>query len=66
LIIFYFYYTVVPSEGPIIDGSEPAYEINNLINLTCAANPSTPAQALTWYINNQKVVKCNAINFSLN
>ena len=47
--------TVIPSEGLSIDGSEPTSGIDNLINLTCSANPSNPAQSLIWYINDQKV-----------
>ena len=48
---------VLPQEPLHIEGGEPTYEIEHLINLTCVSGASYPTQQLTWYINDQKVPK---------
>ncbi|GFY60658.1 putative beat protein [Trichonephila inaurata madagascariensis] len=45
---------VLPDEDPKILGSQPRYEVGDVVNVTCRSGPSKPAAALKWYINGKE------------
>ncbi|GBL87886.1 hypothetical protein AVEN_239521-1 [Araneus ventricosus] len=42
---------VLPDENPKILGSQPRYEVGDIVNVTCKSGPSKPAAQLKWSIN---------------
>ena len=46
--------TVHESEGPVISGGRPTYQVGDMINLTCTSN-AVPAPQLKFYINDKEV-----------
>ncbi|CAL1273229.1 unnamed protein product [Larinioides sclopetarius] len=42
---------VLPDENPKILGSQPRYEVGDIVNVTCKSGPSKPAAQLKWFIN---------------
>lgn len=57
--------TVLPEDLLKIEGTEPTYEMHNLINLTCVSGASYPAQTLTWFINEERVSDSEGLGLSL-
>uniref|UniRef100_A0AAN0N7N0 Glutamate [NMDA] receptor subunit 1 n=1 Tax=Polyphagotarsonemus latus TaxID=1204166 RepID=A0AAN0N7N0_9ACAR len=55
---------ILPEDPLRIEGTEPTYEMHNLINLTCISGASFPAQNLVWYINDEKASTKNLIYYS--
>ncbi|GIY23811.1 uncharacterized protein CDAR_44021 [Caerostris darwini] len=47
-------FSVLPDENPKIVGSQPRYEVGDIVNVTCNAGPSKPAATLKWYINGKE------------
>ncbi|CAG2162451.1 unnamed protein product [Oppiella nova] len=47
-------HSVHESEGPIISGGRPTYNVGDLINLTCTSSKSYPAPQLKFYINDKE------------
>ncbi|PRD21998.1 UNVERIFIED_CONTAM: hypothetical protein NCL1_50270 [Trichonephila clavipes] len=46
--------SILPDEDPKILGSQPRYEVGDVVNVTCRSGPSKPAAALKWYINGKE------------
>ncbi|XP_054710641.1 uncharacterized protein LOC129220277 [Uloborus diversus] len=45
---------VLPQEDPIIEGSQPRYEVGDFVNVTCRSGASKPPSVLKWYINGKE------------
>ncbi|XP_043227103.1 uncharacterized protein LOC122384135 [Amphibalanus amphitrite] len=45
---------VFPSDGPIITGGNPRYEVGDRVTVNCTSFRSQPAAQLAWYINNER------------
>ncbi|XP_076333726.1 uncharacterized protein LOC143237897 isoform X1 [Tachypleus tridentatus] len=50
---------VLPPDGPNIHGSQPRYDIGDIVNVTCKSNPSKPSANLRWFINDIEALQEN-------
>nr|XP_042898122.1 uncharacterized protein LOC122269382 [Parasteatoda tepidariorum] len=47
---------VLPTNGPIIEGIDPPYQIDDVVNITCTSGPSKPTAHMKWYINDRETL----------
>ena len=47
--------SVLPQENLKIEGSEPSYDLNDKINLSCKSGDGRPYPRLNWFINDNIV-----------
>lgn len=53
LYLIFFFFTVLPTEGPRITGGKPRYQIGDKVSVNCTSGRSKPATHLTWFINGE-------------
>lgn len=45
----------MPTNGPVIEGIDPPYQIDDIVNISCTAGPSKPTAHMKWFINEMEV-----------
>ncbi|KAF8784488.1 Cell adhesion molecule 2 like protein [Argiope bruennichi] len=45
---------VLPTNGPVIEGIDPPYQIDDVVNISCTSGPSKPTAHMKWFINDKE------------
>ncbi|GFX67954.1 DUF1758 domain-containing protein [Trichonephila clavipes] len=45
---------VLPTNGPVIEGIDPPYQIDDVVNISCTSGPSKPTAHMKWFINDME------------
>lgn len=48
-------FLVLPTNGPIIQGINTPYFIDEIFNISCTSGASKPPAHMIWYINDEEV-----------
>jgi len=55
----------LPDDGPIITGSQPRYNTNDILSANCTSSNSVPAAKLNWYINGEEATDAMLIPYTV-
>ena len=53
----------LPDDGPIISGTKPRYNTEDILSANCTSSNSAPAAKLNWYINGEEATNAMLIPY---
>ena len=55
----------LPDDGPIISGTQPRYNTQDILSANCTSSNSAPAAKLNWYINGEEATNAMLIFYPI-